>query len=301
MKILKYEEILNPEKLNGDRKKTLKRANLFMTFQMGEYNMIAKTKKYIFDILDKSEQNGIVERIFDIFLLSLISLNVVATIIESSIKSPDVLAGLKIFEVFSIITFSIEYMLRLWVSDFYHPEYPHWKARLKYAISGMAIIDLLAILPFYLPFLIKVDLRALRILRLFRLMRILKLNRYTESMMTILRVVRKKSSELISAIIVVLVLMVVAASLMYSVESVAQPEVFASMGDALWWAVATLTTVGYGDIYPITLLGKLLASLIALLGIGIVAIPTGIIVNGFAEMSHKKTVLCPYCGKEIEQ
>lgn len=263
--------------------------------------MVAKLKKYLFDILDKGEQNGIVERIFDIFLLTLISLNVVATIIESSVKNPTELAVLRGFEIFSIVFFTIEYLLRLWVSDLYRPEMPRWKARLRYAFTGMAIIDLLATLPFYIPFLIKVDLRALRILRLFRILRILKTNRYTDSINTIFRVVRKKSSELISAVMVVIVLMIIAAALMYNVESLAQPDVFTGMGDALWWAVSTLTTVGYGDIYPITVLGKLLASFIAVLGIGIVAIPTGIIVSGFTEAAQKKKEICPHCGKEIER
>lgn len=263
--------------------------------------MVAKIKKYLFDILDKGEQNGPVERIFDICLLTLIVLNVIATIVESSIKNPTELAVLRGFEIFSIVFFTIEYLMRLWVSDLYRPEISRWKARLRYALTGMAIIDLLAILPFFMPFLIRVDLRALRILRLFRLLRIFKSNRYTDSMNTIFRVVRRKSSELVSAVIVVIVLLIMAAALMFNVENLAQPDVFTSMSDALWWAVATLTTVGYGDIYPITALGKLLAGFIALLGVGIVAIPTGIMASGFTEMIRKKKDICPHCGKEIER
>lgn len=160
-------------------------------------------KRRVFDILDKEEQNGILEKIVDIFILSLIFLNVVAMIIETSLKSPEWIKFFNLFETVSIFIFTIEYILRLWVSDLYRPHMPHWKARIRYAFSGMAIIDLLATFPFYVPFLIKIDLRALRVLRLFRLLRIFKANRYTNGMTKVLAVIKNKSSELISSVIVV--------------------------------------------------------------------------------------------------
>ncbi|MEA4887926.1 MAG: ion transporter [Clostridiaceae bacterium] len=261
-------------------------------------------KRTIYNILDKSEQNGLAEKIFDIMIISLIILNVVAVICEPSIKDPNALAFLKILEIVSVIIFTIEYLLRIWVADLSMPQKNKWKARFLFILTPMAIIDLLAILPFYIPFIIPVDLRVLRMLRVFRLLRIFKANRYTSALTTVFRVIKNKAEQLISSLFVVIVLMIIASVLMFNIENYAQPEKFVSVFDAMWWSVATLTTVGYGDIYPITLAGKLLAAIIAILGIGIVAIPTGIIASGFTELVHQKneqnTRICPHCGKEID-
>lgn len=259
-----------------------------------------KVKKVVFDILDREGVNGIAEKIINLCLVLLIILNVVAMMIEPSISSQRFILFLKIFEIFSIVVFTVEYLLRLWVSDLYYPDKPKWKARIKYIFTGMAIIDLLAILPFYIPFIIKIDLRALRVLRIFRLFRLFKANRYSTSMRNVFLVIKDKSSELISSVIVVFTLMIMASAIMFNIENAAQPDKFRSIFDSMWWATATLTTVGYGDIYPITVLGKILAALIALLGIGIVAIPTGIIASGFMAQFHKKKIICPHCGKGIE-
>ena len=145
-------------------------------------------------------------------------------------------------------------------------------------------------------------------LRIIRLFRVFKINRYTNALVSIAKVFKNKQSELLSSIFVVLLLMIVASVLMYGVENKAQPEVFRNAFDALWWALATLTTVGYGDIYPITVLGKILSAIIAILGIGLVAVPTGIISAGFMEnMNQTKEKCkpeefkyCPYCGKELK-
>ena len=144
-------------------------------------------------------------------------------------------------------------------------------------------------------------------LRIIRLFRVFKINRYTNALVSIVKVFKNKQSELLSSIFVVLLLMIVASVLMYGVENKAQPEVFRNAFDALWWALATLTTVGYGDIYPITVLGKILSAVIAILGIGLVAVPTGIISAGFMENMNKsqeceleKIKYCPYCGKELK-
>ena len=147
-------------------------------------------------------------------------------------------------------------------------------------------------------------------LRIIRLFRVFKINRYTSALTSIVRVFKNKQNELLSSIFVVLLLMIVASVLMYSVENNAQPEVFRNAFDALWWALATLTTVGYGDIYPITVLGRILSAIIAILGIGLVAVPTGIISAGFMENinedkeckkeSEKENIkYCPYCGKKL--
>lgn len=257
-------------------------------------------KQSVFDVLDKTEQNGVIEKLFDIVIISLIVLNVFAVICEPSVKDPNTLNLLRVFEVISVVIFTIEYVLRIWVSDLSKPNKNKWKVRLLYMLTPMALIDLAAILPFYIPFIITVDLRVLRMLRIFRLLRIFKANRYTTALSTVMKVIRNKAEQLISSLFVVIVLMVIASVIMFNIENYAQPDVFTSVFDSLWWSVATLTTVGYGDIYPITVIGKILAAFIAILGIGIVAIPTGIIASGFTELVHDKKHICPHCGKELD-
>lgn len=261
-----------------------------------------KIKKYCFDLLDPEDIESSAEKVVNWFILVLICLNTLAVMIEPNMTNPSIIKVLQIFELFSVVFFSVEYILRVWVSDYYYPSKSPIIARVKYVFSPMALIDLIAILPFYLPFLIAVDLRVLRSLRLFRLFRLFKANRYVKSLNRVISVLRKKSSELVSSIAVVLILMIISATIMFYFEHDAQPDAFTSMFDALWWSIATLTTVGYGDIYPVTAIGKLFAGIIALLGIGIVAIPTGIIASGFTEaVTQEEAVVCPHCGKVIEK
>ncbi|MDE6725991.1 MAG: ion transporter, partial [Ruminiclostridium sp.] len=177
-----------------------------------------------------------------------------------------------ILETISVVIFTIEYVLRVWIAE----------NRIKYIFSLAAIIDLLAILPFFLPF-VSANLVILRVFRIFRILRLFKLDRYVSALHTIFNVFRCKAHQLISSMIVVVLLMIVASVLIYNVEHDYQPEVFENALSGLWWAFATLTTVGYGDIYPVTVFGKVLSAIIALLGIGFVAVPTGIITSGFSE------------------
>jgi voltage-gated potassium channel len=177
----------------------------------------------------------------------------------------------------------------------------------------MALVDLLAVLPFYLPmFLSAYNLIVLRFLRVVRILRLFKITRYTNVASTIGAVLKKKSSQLISSTFVVFLLMVITSVLMYQVENAAQPDVFTNIVDSFWWAVATITTIGYGDIYPITATGQLLNAMIAFLGIGLIAIPTGILASGFIEQAnkrkqdeeneqeHSKKHFCPYCGENLD-
>ena len=172
----------------------------------------------------------------------------------------------------------------------------------------MALVDLMAILPFYLLFLAPVDLRVLRMLRIMRIFRVFKFNRYTKALSAIGDVFRRKKSQLLSSIFVLVLLMLIASVLMCNVEHEAQPEVFSNAFSSLWWAVETFTTVGYGDIFPVTIMGKILSGIIALLGIGLVAVPTGIISAGFMEQINEKTQsskdekdYCPYCGHKLDK
>jgi voltage-gated potassium channel len=262
-------------------------------------------KKRLFEIIQTANEHDVASKIFDVSIICLIILNVVLVIADTFNLPSAVSSAFNVIEVISVIIFTIEYLCRFWTSDLLYPEMKPIKARIKYIFSFMALIDLFAILPFYIPFIIKIDLRVLRMLRIIRLLRVFKINRYTTALSAIGTVFKKKKNQLISSIFVVLLLMVIASVLMYNVEHDAQPEAFGNAFSALWWAVATFTTVGYGDIYPVTVLGKILSAIIAMLGIGLVAVPTGIISAGFIEnIDHPEEDdekhYCPYCGKKIK-
>ena len=251
-------------------------------------NFYENAKKRTFEILEKSQKGDIYSTIFDYFIVILISLNVISVFIETFELPLFYVNILRKFEIFSIIIFTIEYILRLWTSTLLYPDKNSFVARVKYIFSFMAIIDLLSILPFYLPFFFNVDLRVLRSLRLVRLLRIFKANRYTCAIQKVLFVIKNKSTELLSSIFVIFVLMLISSVLMYSVESPVQPEVFKNGFSGLWWAVATFTTVGYGDIYPITTIGRIVTMVSSVFGIAIVALPAGIITAGYMNEIDKE-------------
>ena len=264
-----------------------------------------RIKQRLFEIVQKANEDDKASKIFDISIIILIIINVILVIADTFNVPKQVSDWFGYIELFSVIVFTIEYACRLYTSDLLYPDLSPFRARIKYIFSFMAIIDLLAILPFYIPFIIPIDLRVLRMIRIVRLLRIFKVNRYTTALSVIWNVFKRKKNQLISSIFVVLILMIIASVLMYNIESDAQPEAFGNAFSALWWAVATLTTVGYGDIYPITVLGKILSAIIAILGIGLVAVPAGIISAGFIESidndeTEDEKCFCPYCGKKIK-
>ncbi len=206
------------------------------------------------------------------------------------------------FEDVSVGVFTIEYLARVWTCV-ERPPYRHpFFGRLRYLASPLALIDLLAILPAYLT-VVTVDLRFLRILRALRILRLLKLARYSEAMQILGAVAVRSRRELALSAFLALVLLLIAASLMYYVEREAQPDRFSSIPAAMWWAVATLTTVGYGDVYPVTPLGKVLGAAISVLGIAMFALPTGILGAAFAnELARRRSeaARCPQCGALCE-
>lgn len=265
--------------------------------------MITNIKQRVFSILEGKSENDPSSRRFNIFITTLIFLNVLAVILETveDIKR-QFSSFFNVFEAISVIIFTIEYTLRLWscVSD---PKYERpLMGRLRFALTPLALIDLLAILPFYLPMIVNLDLRFIRILRLFRFFRIFKLARYSSSLKILSTVLRKKKEDLIIIGFVLVILLMFSSSLMYYVENEAQPGNFSSIPATMWWCIVTLTTVGYGDIYPVTPLGKCLGAVIAILGIGMFALPTGILASAFVEELHKKQehrITCPHCGKPI--
>lgn len=239
---------------------------------------------------------------FDVFILVLISLNVLAVILETvTVLNENFGTFFFIFEVFSVIIFSVEYILRVW-SCTSQPAYSHpfW-GRLKLMLTPMALVDLIAILPFYLTF-VTVDLRFVRTLRLFRLFRVFKFARYSLSLKLFGKIINQKKEELIVTAMIMLVLIILTSSFIYFAEHEAQPDKFTDIPTSMWWAIITLTTVGYGDIYPVTTLGKIFAAIIAVLGIGMFALPTGILGASFVEEMEKLKgkPTCPHCGKEID-
>ena len=268
----------------------------------------------IFEIIQPAKDGNLASKIFDVVISTLVLLSVAAVFAGTFELSQGCTRVLRQFEIFVSIVFTVEYLARLFTADLLFPGVSRVKATMRYVLSGMAIVDLLAILPFYLPIIFPYNMMMLRMFRLLRLLRIFKLNRYFESLSALGYVLKSKSRDLIGSMFVVGILLVMASLAIYAAEHDAQPQVFKNAFSGLWWAVATLTTVGYGDIYPITILGRVFGALIALLGIGMVAIPTGIISSGLVDYlnSQKKDEapeetkaeseisFCPHCGKRLK-
>jgi len=262
-------------------------------------------KRSIYQLVEKGSHGKKYNLYFDYFIASLIILNVLAIAVDSlSSISAELRQGLKIFEIISLLIFTAEFLMRVYVADLSHPADSKVKSIVRFVFSPLGLIDLFSILPFYLPFLLPMDLRFLRLLRLLRFMRVFKISHYSQSLTLIGNVVKEKKAELGTTFFVAFILIVVAAFLMYFVEGKVQPDNFNDVFDSFWWALGTLSTVGYGDVYPITTLGKVISAVVSILGIGIVALPTGIISSSFIDKVAKsrlpsKTTTCPHCGKEI--
>jgi len=279
--------------------------------------MYREIKQTVYDVLDDNNHVSSASIAVNYFLIILIVLNVLSVIFEtvqSFYNQYWTIIGA--FEVFSVEIFTLEYIARLWVCNLDDRYRGAVKGRLRYLISPLALIDLLAIMPFYLPLFITMDLRFLRALRLFRLFRLFKLSRYSESMTMLGRIIKSRKEDLIITIFIIVIALVLASSMMYYAEHDAQPEKFDNIPDAMYWGIITLATVGYGDVYPVTALGKFFSAIIALAGVAMFALPAGIIGSSFIEERQKmreKTTeqvietdiekalqtddICPHCGK----
>jgi len=249
---------------------------------------VSGRRHFIYEALEAGHADTPFARLVDLAMIGLIVLNVVAVIIESV---PDIgsrhFVYFDIFETISVAIFTVEYVLRVWSA----PEHPGEKfktpvaGRIRYMLSPLALIDLIVILPFYLSMFTSVDLRVLRV---FRLLRVVRLTRYSTAMTLLLQVLREESKNIGAALFVLIILMVFAASAVYLAEHQAQPDSFGSIPEAMWWAVITMTTVGYGDVVPITAWGKVFGSLIGIVSVGMVALPAGILASGFNEALHRR-------------
>jgi voltage-gated potassium channel len=234
-------------------------------------------------------------------LMVLIVANAAALVAESVAATAAYAPAFRAFEAFSVAIFSIEYVLRVWSSA----EVPRFadgvRGRLRYMGTPMAVIDLLAVLPFFLPAR-ALDLRFLRVLRLLRVLRIAKLARYSTALDVLGAVLRDKRHELAMLLAVLLLLILCSGGLMYYAERDAQPLAFSSIPAAAWWSVVTLTTIGYGDVVPITAVGRLIGGIVAISGIALFALPAGMLGAAFTDAVARRRQadgLCAHCRQPL--
>ena len=267
--------------------------------------MYHATKKKVHILLHPELGNSKWDRVINAFIIILIILNITAVMLETV---PHIHEPYKeffhYFDVVSVIIFTIEYVLRVWSSN-HDPRYKHsLHGRLRYMMSTDALIDLLAILPFYVHIFVGFDLRVLRIFRLLRFLRLFRLTAYMKSARMVKNIFKTRANELKLSMVLILFFIIIASCLLYFAEHQAQPKVFSSIPATIWWAVVTATSVGYGDMVPVTTLGKTLSGLLSLSGLAVFALPAGIITAGFLEEMRKikapKIHVCPHCGKPLD-
>ncbi|OPY41955.1 MAG: Voltage-gated potassium channel [Methanoregulaceae archaeon PtaU1.Bin059] len=293
-----------------------RRMRIFKLNAQSMANMEAPSlKERVYDVLepgyDQASVGAFFQRFFDVFI-TLVILVSIAIMVLSSVKTLDAQFGMAfdIIFFFTTIVFSIEYPLRVW-SCTADPRYASpVRGRLAWMLTPFALIDLIVVLPFYLELFIGINLTGLVVLRVFR---IFKLIRYSDSINMIIRVVKAQRDMLITAYLVLFIALISASTLMFQIERPGQPEVFTSIPATMWWGIVTLTTVGYGDMVPMTAAGKVLGGCITLLGIGIFALPAGILASGFTQElqrrmpvknrtpgdAEEEVFLCPHCKTEI--
>lgn len=268
-----------------------------------------RSRRVVYGLLLSPEFETRTERLVRGFVSIIILANVAMVVLETV---PSIEARLASFfwvsELVSIAIFTLEYCLRVWaaVED---PRYARrFLGRLRYMASIFALVDLFAIIPFYLPHLFKCDLRFLRGLRLLRLIRVVKLGRHSDALDMYGQILLQKRAELAVSMALLALLLLMASSAMYFLEHEAQPHQFSSIPAAMWWGIVTLTTIGYGDVVPVTVWGRVFGSFIAVIGVGFVALPSAILVSGMMEqleLRKTRTVAlaepqdraCPHCGR----
>jgi voltage-gated potassium channel len=266
--------------------------------------MYQKYKKEVHILLHPELGDSKWDKFINGFIITLIALNLVAVMLETVHPYYDEhKLFFDTFDLVSVIIFTIEYVLRVW-SCTHDPRYKgSIKGRLKYMLTPGALIDLLAFAPWYLHRILGFDLRVLRILRLLRFFRLFRLTAYTKSAQMIFNVFRSRIRELMLSFLLTIFLIIIASCVVYFAEHNAEESKFTSIPATLWWAVVTLTTTGYGDMYPVTALGRALTGVIMLTGVAFFALPAGIITAGFLDemrVTRKgKLYKCPHCGGDI--
>lgn len=262
------------------------------------------TKKRLFEIIQIGESKDFISYLFDFIILSAIILNVLLSIFLTFDISNAYAESIYVLELITVILFTIEYTLRVGTSSYLYARNTNFVAAVRYIFSFSGILDFLSFFPFYLPLLFPSAAVAFRVFRVVRIFKVFHVNPYSDSLTIITRVVKKKKTQLISSVFIIFILMIASSLLMYNIENPVQPEVFENAFSGFWWAGSTLLTIGYGDIYPITYLGKGVGIIISFLGVGLVAVPTGILSAGFVEHSSKlkdkkEIKYCPHCGEKL--
>lgn len=256
-----------------------------------------KLKEKIFNIIQIGDKSNPISRMFDIFITVTIVANILVTFLQTFDELAFLTTVFKGVEYVTVFIFCIEYILRIWTAEYLYPDKSRGRSRLRFLVSFDGIVDFLTIVPvFFLSGF--VIFRMLRVARIFHLFR---LNAKYDSFNVITTVLYEKRNQIISSVFIVLILMLASSLCMYSVEHDAQPTVFRNAFSGIWWSMSTLLTVGYGDIYPVTTLGRVMAICIAYLGVGVVAIPTGIISAGFVEQYQRKSNLSSLKNEDIKE
>ena len=252
-------------------------------------NPLSRLRHRIYLLIEVSHPDDKGARMFDALMVALIVANVIVVILETEPQVHAVLGHwFHMFEMVTIAVFTVEYLLRLWVSVEHGPVARHGAVvgRLRFAMGPYLLIDLLAIAPVYLSLLFPV--MDLRVLRIFRLLRLLKLARYSPALHALTRVLVAERHALGAALVVMMGLLILCSTLVFHLENAVQPEKFSSIPAAMWWGLATLTTVGYGDVVPITPLGKIIGGMMMVFGLGMFALPLGIVASAFSRDIHQR-------------
>ncbi len=257
-------------------------------------------RKRVFEIIEVGSDFDFFSRGYDFLNSFSIIANLTASILYTfEYMREHIGMILVVIEQVTVIFFAVDYVLRVWTADYLYPEVSRPRAIWKYMRSFTGIVDLLCFLPYILPFFFPQGAVAFRMIRVIRILRLFRINSYYDSLKVITDVLYDKRQELISSVSIIVILMVAASLCMYSLEHEAQPEVFSNALSGIWWSASTLLTVGYGDIYPITTMGKIFGIIITFLGVGMVAIPTGIISAGFVDQYSRVKRMAEY-GQESD-
>ncbi len=240
-------------------------------------------KERVFEIIQIGNVGDWPSRSFDAAILVMILVNLMIAILSTFEMPAVAVSWMGRLEFVTVVCFTVEYVLRVWTADLLYPEMAPAASRCRYVFSFSGMIDLLSFAPYWLPVFFPVGMVAFRMFRVVRILRLFQVNAYSDALSAITDVIRSKRDQLFSSIFIILVLIMASSLCMYSLEHEAQPDVFQNAFSGIWWAVSTLLTVGYGDIYPITTAGRIFGILITFLGVGMVAIPTGILSAGFVE------------------
>lgn len=271
-------------------------------------------RKRIYTIIQVGNLSDIPSRAYDYALMAAVLINIFIAIFDTFPESLPYQDIMHLAETLTVLYFTVDYVLRVWTADLYYESLgihlSPSKARIRFVFSWVGLVDFLSCVPFFFP----MGGSVLRLFRIVRILRVFRIHHYADPLHVIGDVINKKKGQLLSSSFIVLILMIAASLLMYSLEHEAQPEAFANAFSGFWWAANTLLTVGYGDVVPVTLAGKICGTVLTFLGVGMVAIPTGILSAGFMEqvssLRHENEPAapsqtkdsfeyCPYCGHRL--